>query len=167
MTKWIEMGRTAGPYGVKGWIRISPAGEGDLLLGSRAWAFRPAAGGDPRPLELEGARAHGGMIIAKWKGCDSPEEARLWRGTILLERSAFPELPEGEWWAADLEGCEVVNRAGDRLGTVTGLGSNGAQDILQVKGAAHSYLIPMVPAYLLGVEPEKKLITVDWDPDWF
>ena len=58
--------------------------------------------------------------IVRLAGIDSREEAEALRGVELTVDSRHgPELGEGEWWAHELEGCEV--RDGERLlGTVGG-----------------------------------------------
>ena len=167
MPNLIEVGRTQSPYGVRGWIRVAPEEDGAVPSSTRAWWYQPLAGGDPVRLEVEGVKPHGEGLIAKWKGCESPEAAKGWKGRILVDRADFPDLPEGEWWACDLVGCRVLTPAGEELGVVRSLLSNGAQDILEVNpGSGKSLLIPVVPAYVLGVDAASKLITADWQRDW-
>ena len=101
----------------------------------------------------------------KWKGCESPEEAQNWKGTILIDREDFPPLPEGEFWDEDLIGCRVVNKEGEELGTVETLETNGVQSLLAVKGAKR-HLIPLIPEYVLDIDLDSELIQVEWHADW-
>ena len=162
----IEMGHTLGPYGVKGWVRIAPEGEGAVLCGSRAWWFQGVQDAAPRRLEVEGVRPHGSALVAKWKGCESPEEALAWKGRILMDRADFPPPPAGKWWAVDLVGCRVENTAGEFLGEVRDVDTNGAQDLLSVARDGRGFLIPMVPAYLVSVDTDRGVIVADWSADW-
>ena len=77
---------------------------------------------------------------------------------------------EGEYYWGDLVGLDVVNEADEALGTVSGLLSTGAHDVLQVqsgegKGAVER-LIPFVAAYVLDVDLAARRIRVSWQKDW-
>ena len=45
--EWVELGRTAGAYGFKGWVRIAPLASGEVLehsqLGVGGYSRRPYA----------------------------------------------------------------------------------------------------------------------------
>ena len=87
-------------------------------------------------------------------------------------RADFPDPGEDEFWAADVIGCRVVNREGVELGRVTEIGSNTVQDIFKVEGGPRVdgrdpvYLIPDVEAYILDIDVDSGVVTVDWQPDW-
>jgi 16S rRNA processing protein RimM len=128
-------------------------------------------------LEVTGVRAQGSGLVAKWHGCDDPESAEALKGCgIAVSRASFPRLPQGQYYWVDLVGSRVVNRGGQQLGVVSGLRNNGAHDLLEVAPAAVEggaapaapgmLLIPMVPAYIDGVELAARRIRVDWEADW-
>ena len=88
-----------------------------------------------------------------------------------MARSAFPPLADNEYYLADLVGARVVNRAGDELGKVQGLRSNGAQQLLEVSGTGgagkhEALLIPMVDRYIDAVDVAQHEVRVDWKCDW-
>ncbi len=166
MNKYVEMGRTLGSYGVRGWIKIA-ADDEEMLLECRRWWLRAGRGAEPVEIEVEDVKRHGSILIAKWKGCDSPEDARTRRGTILIAREDFPEPEEGEVWDTDFIGCRVVNKEGETLGTVSGIDSNGVQSILVIpREGTRDILIPVVDAYVLSADLENQVIEVDWHADW-
>ncbi len=184
----VEVGFLRGAYGLQGWVHVQPhSGDADVLRGTRQWWLRrprPVAGesaapeGSAAPLEITGLRAQGAGLVAKWRGCDDPESAEALKGCgIAVSRASFPRLPQGQYYWIDLVGSRVVNRAGLQLGIVGGLRNNGAHDLLEVappvpeggdaSGATPGVLlIPMVPAYIDGVELAARRIRVDWEPDW-
>ena len=139
MADLIEVARSLSPYGVKGWIRVAPETDEELLLECTKWWFRGPRDAEPRPLEVEGVKPHGKGLIAKWKGCETPEE--------------------------DLIGCRVVNKEGEELGTVETLETNGVQSLLAVKGEKR-HLIPLIPEYVLDIDLDSELIQVEWHADW-
>lgn len=167
----VELGRAGGAYGVRGWVRVYPFETGEVLEAVRRWVLiKPT--GEKIPVKVTGFRAHGTAFIAKWEGCDSKEAADQLRGTLAVAREDFPEAEEGEYWAVDLIGCEVVNRDGAVLGSIVEIGSNGVQDLFAVSwqkpdGKRGTFLIPNVSdVYILEIDTDAKRVTVDWDPEW-
>jgi len=163
----IELGVVRGAYGVKGWARIAPHdAEAAVLRAARRWWLK--RGDRMSVLEVTGVRRHGGGLVAKWTGCDSPEAADQLRGALVsVARSDFPAPAHGEFYWIDLVGARVINRAGAELGKVTGLRNNGAQDLLEVTGAAGAeLLVPLVEAYVDSIDAQDGVIRVDWEVDW-
>jgi len=140
--------------------------DGDALLACRRWWLLD--GGEARPLEIEGARRHAGAIVAKWAGCADKEAADAVAGRqIAVPRSEFPAVGTGQHYWLDLVGSRVVNRAGVELGTVDGLGDNGAGQWLDVvDGSGRRSLVPLIEHYVDAIDSRQRLIRVDWDPEW-
>lgn len=180
----VELGAVRGAYGLQGWAHIQPySADAAVLRAVRRWwlqAPERGTGADApatQALAVSGLRMHGAGLVAKWYGCDDPEAAQAFKGwRVAVARSQFPPLPQGQYYWVDLIGMRVVNRAGEDLGEVRDLRSNGAHDILEVApaagtGAAGSpdgtaRLIPMVDAYLDAVDVDQRRIRVDWAADW-
>ena len=56
-------------------------------------------------------------MLVKFDGVDDRTAAEALRGQVLVvPESWLPELPEGEYWPFQLEGCEVVTESGRSLG---------------------------------------------------
>ncbi len=165
------VGRTNGAYGVRGSIRVVPFEGGEVLAQTRRWFLTPLRG-ETVPLEVTSIKVHGNVLLATVAGCDSKEKADALRGRISVLRADFPDPGEDEFWAADVIGCRVVNREGVELGRVTEIGSNTVQDIFKVEGGPRVdgrdpvYLIPDVEAYILDIDVDSGVVTVDWQPDW-
>lgn len=163
----VELGVVRGSYGLKGWVRVAPHdAEAAVLRAARRWWLIKSDG--VLALEVTGVRRHGGGLVAKWVGCESPEVAEATRGArVAVGRADFPAPPAGEFYWVDLVGARVVNRAGAELGTVKGLRNNGAQDLLEVAGPdGGEILVPVVDAYVDSIDTEAGLIRVDWEADW-
>jgi 16S rRNA processing protein RimM len=155
------MGRVAGSYGVRGWVKVAPqAGVDESLASAREWWL----GGEKR--RVEQARIHSATVIAKLEGIETREQALLLKGAkVAVARSALPEAGEGRYYLADLVGLEVVNEQGLKLGTVRRWFSNGPQDVMEVAGD-RVRLVPWVPAVVKKVDLESKRIEVEWGADW-
>ncbi len=162
----VALGVVRGAYGVKGWVRIQPLGTEGTLQSARPWWLQLQDGG-VQELKVSGVKPHSGTLLAKWEGCETPELADALKGaTVAVARSQFPALPEGEVYWVDLIGARVVNRSGIELGVVSGLTSNGAQDLLEVKRAEGTLLVPMVPSYVESVDVAAREVRVDWEIGW-
>ena len=60
----------------------------------------------------------------------------------------------------------VRNASGLVLGTVSGLLSTGAHDVLQVQDGEIERLIPFVAHYVTAVDMAARCITAEWEADW-
>ncbi len=168
---WVELGRTGGAYGVRGWIRAVPVESGEVLLKAKEWSVVHQDG--TRTIHtVTSARRHSDIIIAKFADIEQKEDADKLRGTIYVRRELFPEAGKDEVWAVDVVGAQVINAQGQHLGEVEAIGSNGVQDLLEIRwtteeGKTARFMIPMVKdVFLLDIDTDKKQVTVDFDADW-
>ena len=158
--KILTVGRTNGAYGVRGWVRVVPFEEPEILAATKRW-FLTDIRGNTKTLEVEELKVHGQMLIARITGVLNKEDADALRGRIGVLREDFPEAGEG-----------VVNQQGVELGRVTEIGTNTVQDIFKVEGGPKVngkdavYLIPDVEQYVLEVDLDEGVVRVDWDPSW-
>jgi 16S rRNA processing protein RimM len=154
------MGRVAGSYGVRGWLKVTPEGGGAAGL---AEATQWWIGGKPYNVV---ARIHGGTVIAQVQGIGVREEALKLKGLpVAVPREALADPGEGHYYHADLIGLEVVNEQGESLGTVKRMFSNGAQDVMEVQGS-RTHLLPWVSAVVKDVDLKERKVRVEWGADW-
>ena len=156
------MGRVAGAYGVRGWIKVVPGGGvAQSLAGIREWWV-----GDHAYRIVE-ARVHGATVVASLAEIESREQAlRLKGARVCIARDALPEAGAGHYYLADLLGLEVRNEQDEVLGTVKQWTINGAQDVMEVADASRTRLIPWVSAIVKEVDFAAGRIVVDWGADW-
>jgi 16S rRNA processing protein RimM len=153
------MGRVAGSYGVRGWIRVDEAQA--ALPQCAVWWI----GGTEYTVEQ--VKQHSGTLLAKLAGLEGPEAARKLRGSkVYVRREALPAPEEGHYYLADLVGLEVVNEQGVALGKVKRWMFNGAQDVMEVAGDGKVRLLPWIPEVVKKVDLLKKQIDVTWGADW-
>lgn len=167
----LEVGRTAGAYGVRGWVRVVPHGrQGDLLFETDRWWFLPyprKPGVAAKQLTVAEVKPHGKDFIARINEVTTREEAMTLKGSLLVDREDLPQLQDGDFYDEDLEGFCVKNRSGEILGHVAGITDNGAQDLLAVEtDNGDVFYIPMVDAYIELIDLEASEVIVDWSLDW-
>jgi len=171
----IVLGRIVAPFGVQGWVKIHPFGDDPAAWRSmKHWwlstdADAPADSWSQH--ELRGFRPHGKGFVVAFVGADDRSAAEALDGRFIgAPREALPKPGKDEYYWGDLVGLSVEDEAGDTLGTVTGLLSTGAHDVLQVVDgegeAAQERLIPFVAAYVLDVDLAARRIRTAWQKDW-
>lgn len=155
------MGRVAGSYGVRGWVKVAPqAGVQENLAAAKEWWL------DDAPRRVEAARVHSATVVAKLEGIESREQALALKGRqVSVPRAALPAAGEGHYYLADLLGLEVVNTRGAVLGVVRQWLTNGPQDVMELAGD-RVRLVPWVAAVVKRVDLEAKRIEVQWEADW-
>jgi 16S rRNA processing protein RimM len=178
----VEVGRIAGSWGLKGWIKVQAyADDPQALLATKRWYLKPPQapgpvpeGGWPVLLRVMQVRDHGDGLIAGIHDLTDREAAEALRGArIWVARSSFPTAGDGEYYWIDLIGLAVRNRQGDELGNVTGLIDTGVHSVLRVAASAAAggepvaeRLIPFVDAYIDRVDLPGRRIDVDWGLDY-
>jgi 16S rRNA processing protein RimM len=147
----LNAGRVGRPHGLDGSFHVTRPRAVLLVLGGNVTIDGTArkvvrrAGTADRPiLRLEG--------IGDRAAIEALREAEL-----LVARSAAPELPPGEYWAEDLQGCLVVTGDGDELGRVDQMRALPSCEVLEVG----ELLIPMVADAVLDVSLADRRIVVD------
>jgi 16S rRNA processing protein RimM len=147
----LHAGRVGRPHGLDGSFHVTrPRGlllqlGRALQVGSAQHEIVRRAGTEDRPiLRLRGVDDRAGAEALR--GCD-----------LLVPREAAPELPPGEYWAEDLEGCAVVTRDGRDLGAVERLRPLPTCEAREVG----ELLVPMVGDAVLSVDIAAKRIVVD------
>jgi 16S rRNA processing protein RimM len=155
------MGRVAGAYGVRGWLKLAPGqGVKETLASAAEWWL----GESPR--RVAEAKVHGGSVVGRVEGIMTREQALALKGSVVaVRREALPEPAPGYYYLPDLVGLEVVNEQGEPLGVVKRLFSNGAHDVMEVAGT-QTRLLPWVAAVVKEVDLRGRTIRVAWGTDW-
>ncbi len=162
----LVMGHLAGPYGVKGWLRVAPCTrELTALLEYSPWYLYRK--GEWQPVELLQGKPHGKGLVVQLAECNNREQAAALSGTkIGVYRSELPDTAADEYYWSDLVGLRVINSDGSLLGTVDHLIETGANDVLVVRGE-QEYLVPFITGQVIkSVDIGQQLIRVDWDTDY-
>lgn len=165
--EYIVVGRIAGLYGVRGWVKVfSHTQPRENILTYATWYLKKQGAWEAS--ELETGRVHGKGVVAKLRGCDDRDAATALMGCdIAILREQLPQAAPGEYYWADLEGLRVRNLQGVDLGIVDHLLATGANDVLVVRQDRTERLIPFVQGqFVTNIDLEAGEMTVDWDADF-
>jgi len=191
---FITLGRIIGLHGVRGWVKVhSDTDPRENIFQHTVWSL--SRHGERRQFSVIHGRPQGKGLVAQLAGIADRDAASAWVGWhIEVRREELPDTAEGEYYWADLIGCEVFVVDGQRLGTAIKLFETGANDVLVIKdersaeadpvsGRAGSMLgrervdqqsvkrrpdilVPWVQGSVIcSVDIVTKRIEIDWDPD--
>jgi 16S rRNA processing protein RimM len=108
--------------------------------------------GPARRVTVESARFHGANILIKLVGVNSPEEAALLRNFLVAVGPDEVIDMEDGYYHYELEGLEVFEPDGTRIGVLREVISNPAHEIYRVD----EVLIPAVDEYILEIDLDNK-----------
>jgi len=136
MTDFISVGAIAGAYGVRGEVRV----KSYCAVPEDLETYKPLTNEDgSRQFTLSIIRPIKNGFAARVTDVATKEEADDLRGTILFaQRDQLPNLPDDEFYHADLMGLEVYDTGGVLLGRVKTVQNHGADDLLEVQLAGTS-----------------------------
>ena len=110
------------------------------------------------------------MVASAHDVLDRTAAEALRGARIFVARSSFPTASTDEYYWVDLIGLDVVNRAGEAMGTVRELLSTGPQTVLVMDymqdGKLQERMIPFVSAFVDNVDLKARRIRVDWQLDY-
>jgi 16S rRNA processing protein RimM len=153
--EWLVAGVVGRPHGLDGSFHVrSPrpplltAGR-TLHVAGRSATVDRRAGTDDRPI----------LRLAGVSGRDAA--AALAGSELLVPVADAPPLEEEEWYAADLEGCAVVDGS-VAVGSVRRLVALPSCEVLEVeREAREDLLVPLVRDAVRSVDVGARVIDVD------
>lgn len=161
MTEKVCVGAIAGAFGVRGEVRLKSfcaepeaiATYGPLTSEDGAKSFE---------VRLTGSVKNG--FTARLSGIVTKEAADALRGLRLFApRERLPELPDDEFYHADLINLTVLDTGGTEIGQVRAVLNHGAGDLLEIhgKGLKSPVLLPFTKAAVPTVDLASGRIIAD------
>ncbi|MEN1927843.1 ribosome maturation factor RimM [Luteimonas sp. MJ204] len=163
----ILLGRVHGAFGVRGELKLESFTEpARAILRYQPWILRDAQGRERELSGAQGRESPKGLVVTL-PGIEDRDAAEAMRGSeVLVPRSVLPPPAPGEYYWVDLEGLRVANVEGVDFGTVSHLFATGANDVLVAVGDRERMIPFVTPDYIVSVDFEAGLVTVDWDPEF-
>jgi len=185
VNKQIVIGRVAGVFGIKGWVKIrSFTSPMNNFLNYPRCQLRSAAGQITRTVVIKEGRLHGSGLVAHFTGVDDRDRAAELVGQeVVVDASMLPALDDDEIYWHQLEGLKVfivtdaivdavVDDKGLFIGVIDHLMETGSADVLVIAPIEGSIddrerLIPFqFDVVVKKVDLAAGYLLVDWDPDF-
>jgi len=166
----LLVARIGKPHGLRGevTVQLHTDDPGTRFATGAVLATDAAPGsGMPRELTVESARSHRGIWLIGFEEVPDRTGAESLRGTRLFvdASSGLPEDDDEGWYESDLVGLAAVGVDGSTIGTVSGLQTGAAQDLLVVELAGGGEaLVPFVEAIVPAVEITAGRVVLDPPP---
>jgi 16S rRNA processing protein RimM len=162
----LIIGKFGATYGVYGWVKVHSYTQPiDAILSYLPWAV--ASSDSWQPLTVKQGKIHNNVVVVKIQDYNDIDTAQVLTGRFIsVPRHYLPELPDDQYYWADLEGLTVINLEGINLGYIDYLFEVQGNTIVVIKGKKE-HLIPWLrPQVIKQVSLENQEILVDWDPEF-
>lgn len=127
----ICLGAIVGVHGIKGEVKVKSFTESDRDIDQYGLLENEAA---DRKFSIKVIGRSKELLRVKVKGCDDRNTAETLIGTgLYIPRELLPELPEEEFYHADLIGLVCKDASGNDIGLVNAIYNFGAGDLLELK----------------------------------
>lgn len=144
----IETGKIVNTHGIKGDVKVLLwTSDVDAVLSAEEIYV------DGEPFYVENARVHGGSVLFKLRGTDTPESVNLLRNkTVSVPRSVF-SLEEGEYFISDLIGLSVFDADNETFyGKITDVMQSGANDVYELTDGNVKRYVPAIKDCIVSVD---------------
>ena len=161
-----------------GWIKSAHGIRGELFLRTHAgradWsedtneiAILPNGKSAVEKFEILEMNPHKDGWILKLKGVRDRNHAEaLAKSAVYIDETLLEEDREGEQiYLKQIQEFEVIDPKGVKLGVIRSFSTNGLQDLLVIETVdGREGLIPLVDAFLVHIDFDKKQVTMDLPP---
>jgi 16S rRNA processing protein RimM len=150
LAEHLAVGRIVGAHGIRGELKVQVLTDFDQR-------FEPGSmlivEGEESGREVLSARPHKTYLLVQLQGITNRTEAQQQRGLhLLVQRDQAIPLPEGEYYADELEGLRVMTTGGEDLGVLTEVWWTAANEIYVVQGPFGEVLLPAVADVIQEVD---------------
>ncbi len=160
---WVVIAQLGRVRGNRGELTALPlTSHPERFEALHAVTLKSAGGLEQR--EIESSWWHQERLILKFKGVDSISEAEKLEGfDVLIPKQDRIAVPEGEYFHADLIGCQLIDlRTKESIGVVADVQEFGGSTLLAVEGTdGKEILVPFARAICQEIDIAAREIRAD------
>ena len=161
MKERLEVGQIVNTFGIKGFVKVYPY-VNDISRFDDLKTVYVKLKKQESKLEIEEVKYQKNMVLIKFKGIETVEQAEALRnGYLEIDRSQAIPLEKDEYFIADLLGLDVYLDTGEKLGILDDIYNTGGSDIYVVKNElGKQFLLPYIDDVVKNIDLENGKITV-------
>lgn len=160
MVEYFEIGFISNTHALKGEVKVRPYTDNPKRF-EELKQILIDFNGDLVSYDIENVRYQKDIVLLKLKSIDSIEQAeKLKNHYIKIPRSEAKELEEGEYFIADLIGCEVYENK--LIGILDDIFTAGGGDVYVIKRKGKKdLLLPGLDSVIKNVDLVSRRIDVE------
>ena len=153
----IKVGKIVSAVGIRGEVRVYPYTD----YPERFEELDSVFAGEDR-LEPEKIRYHKNTVIIKFRGVNDRNAAEALRDRFLeIDKKDLRELGEDEYYIFDLIGLEAQDQNGKRIGRVSDVIQNSAQDLYEIEHIdGKKYFVPAVKEFVTDIDINRGIMKI-------
>ncbi len=158
--RYVLIGRVGKPHGLRGEVRLQLYSGQPENLRSYGRLFLVSTDGEiSPPRRIVSSRVQGKTAVIGFESVGDRNGADYLKGMgVLVEKTELQQTDEDEYYYYQFAGLAVRTVEGRRLGRIEHIFSNGAQDVLVVRGKGREYLIPIMKPIIVRRTDEELII---------
>ncbi len=156
--QFLECGEVVTTHGIQGEVRVYPWCDAPEFLASLKRVYLKKGA---QEYAVQRARVHKNIVILKFAGIDSIEDAIPLRKQVLYLNREDARLEQDEYFVQDLIGAAVVDAdTAVQYGVLTDVMQTGANDVYVLKDGEKEHLIPAIPQVVISTDPDAGIIKI-------
>ncbi|MBN9673189.1 ribosome maturation factor RimM [Roseibium aggregatum] len=161
----VLLAKIGAAHGIRGEVRVKPFGDDPLSFTD--YGVLTTKDGK-RLFEVEKARVQKTVVITKFKGIGDRNQAEELNGIeLFIDRDQLPDPEEDEFYYSDLTGLKVLDRTGDKLGSIVAVQDFGAGDLLEIRPSrGKTFYVPFTREFVPEISLEAGVVHVDLPDDY-
>jgi 16S rRNA processing protein RimM len=157
----VTIGKIDRPFGIHGAVKVRSMSDRP----GRFEHLRSVCVTDQAGVTVDRAVRHirraGTCYIVEFEGVTTPEDAGMFRGSLMQVPREIPSAAESDvWYACDLIGMTVADEAGHEIGCLEAIWEMPAHPVLVVNHGGREVLIPAVKEFVRAVDVAQHRMTV-------
>lgn len=105
-----------------------------------------------------------GLVVSTPAIADRNAAEKFQRSLIVIPEAWLKTESKSDFFLGEIIGFEVVTKSDLVLGVIEGLGTNGVQDLIEVRTSAGLFDVPLVEPLLIEVQFELKRVVMELPP---
>lgn len=160
--RFIAIGLVKKAHGIHGDIKVEPLSDFSERYDNLGTVFLEMKSGEIKSFEVECARFNGPILLMKFKGVENRDSAEALCGAyVSVTRNEVFSLAEDSFYIFELEGLEVFNADGSKIGHIKRVERYPANDVVVVETETKDIMIPAIKEFVTEIDVDAKRIVVN------
>lgn len=160
MESLLEVGQVVNTYGIKGFVKVIPLVDNNNQFNDFKVLYIQEKN-NTHELQLEEVKFSKKLVLLKFKGIETIEQAEELRNLYLQAKRSDIKLEKGAHFIVDLIGLEVYTEEGILLGKLKEVLQPGANDVYIVEDETKKeILLPAIPDVIKKIDIEENKMVV-------